>query len=62
MANYRVYSLDGSGRIGFPVDFDADGDRQAIERVREMRPFPLRCEIWTEQRMVAALRGQECDA
>lgn len=62
MASYRLYSLDGSGGIGFPTEFDADGDREAIEKVREMRPFPLRCEIWTDRRMVAALRGQECDA
>ena len=62
MASYRVYSLDGSGKIGFPENFEADGDREAIEKVREMRPFPVRCEIWTDRRMVAALRGQECDA
>ena len=55
MAEYRIYCLDGNGRIGFAQWFDADTDDEAISHARKLRPDAYRSELWERGRLVAAL-------
>lgn len=55
MADYRLYCLDGSGRIDLADWIDASDDEEAIRRARELKPNVQRCEIWLKDRLVARL-------
>ena len=51
MANYRLYWLDGAGKITEAEWLEADDDESATNQVRsraEARP----CEIWERKRLV----------
>jgi hypothetical protein len=56
MANYRLYSLGGDGRIGLAEWIRADSDEEAIAQARQMKLCVLTCEIWCKDRLVATLR------
>lgn len=58
MADYRVYSLDGDGRIGLAEWIQAESDEQAIAAASAMRLGALECEIWQKNRLVATIRGR----
>jgi hypothetical protein len=51
MASYRLYCLDGAGKIMTAEWLEADSDEAALEQVRE-RQHPLACEVWDPQRLV----------
>ena len=51
MASYRLYCLDGAGKITSAEWLEADGDAQALEQVRRRR-LSLSCELWDRQRLV----------
>ena len=55
MAEYRLYCLDGTGRISFAEEIDAASDEEAIARAREMKPDALVCEVWDGHRLVASV-------
>jgi hypothetical protein len=55
MSEYRMYTLDGLGRIGLPEPLLADGDSDALAQVRELAANAKRCELWEGRRLVAAL-------
>jgi hypothetical protein len=55
---YRVYRLDGVLKIVHVDEVEADGDDDAVARVRESN-FGLKCEIWDGHRMVAKLENAE---
>ena len=55
MAKYRLYCLDGAGRISFAEEIDAASDEEAIAAALEMKPDALKCEVWEGHRLVAAL-------
>jgi hypothetical protein len=55
MVDYRIYSLDGAGRIGFAEWLVADDDEAAVSEARRMRPDAHRCEVWDRNRLVATL-------
>ena len=57
MPNYRLYGLDGEGRIGLADWIEADDDDQAIAEAGKMRPKANRCEVWLNNRLVAKLNG-----
>lgn len=60
MAFYRVYSLDGAGRIrSFAEEFKADSDEEATAKARELKADALQCEVWKGNRLVASLRRQD---
>lgn len=59
MSTYRIYSLNEYGRIGYAEEIDADGDRSAIDLVRERWPTARQCELWEGRRLVATMRGRE---
>ena len=55
MANYRLYCLDGAGRITGAADvIEAPSDEEAIAIARERSP-ETRCEIWQGRRLVATI-------
>ena len=55
LVEYRMYTLDELGRIGFPRKVLADGDEQALDQIHGMNLNFRKCEVWDGQRMVAAL-------
>ena len=57
MGDYRLYYLDGAGRINLADWLQADSDEDAIRKAREMRPEAHRCEIWQKKRLVAKLNS-----
>ena len=57
MADYRIYCLDGAGRIGFADWVEADSDDQAVAEARKLRPDAHKCEVWLKSRLVAKLNS-----
>jgi hypothetical protein len=57
MPDYRVYCLDGAGRIGFADWIEADDDDDAVRKARILRPDLHICEVWEQQRLVAKLNA-----
>jgi hypothetical protein len=58
MADYRLYSLEGDGHIGFAEWFQADSDEEAIETARQMRPGAQRFEVWNNHTLVASIHSE----
>lgn len=54
MAEYRLYCLDGDGRIGGAAELIiANSDEEALEAALERKAAP--CELWQGRRLVAAI-------
>jgi hypothetical protein len=62
MSNYRIYALDGDGRLGLPDWIEAADDRDAIERARALKQTARKCEVWERNRLVARLDAQSLTA
>ena len=58
MADYRLYCLDGDGRISLAEWIQADSDEQAIAKARDMKLDPVDCEIWRKDRLVAKITAR----
>jgi hypothetical protein len=58
MADYRLYCLDGAGRISLAEWIHATDDQDAIEQAHQLKPHALKCEIWKGERLVATLDPQ----
>jgi hypothetical protein len=54
MADYRLYCLDGVGRIGSGEWIEATGDAEAIMLV-QAKKLSVRCELWDHNRLVATI-------
>ena len=54
MTDYRLYCLDGVGKIGTGEWIEATGDAEAIKLVRAKK-LSLRCELWDHDRLVATI-------
>ena len=54
MGDYRLYCRDNDGRFIASHDFEAEHDEAALAKARGMR-FLVRCELWQQGRMVAAI-------
>lgn len=54
MAEYKLYCLDGQGRIHRRFDLVADDDSAAVAAARDMAP-EHDCEIWSGTRKVALM-------
>lgn len=52
--SYRVYCIDGAGRLHDPEWFDASSDDDAIAQIRARRA-DAKCEIWQARRLVASI-------
>ena len=55
MADYRVYCMDGSGKITLAHWVEASDDDDAIRKTEAVKGDALRCEIWLKSRLVARL-------
>ena len=55
MTTYRLYCLDGSGRIDLADWFEAQSDEDAVAVARTMKANARRCELWKQNRLIAAL-------
>jgi hypothetical protein len=53
--------LDELGRISLPEPVIADGDRQALARVRGLTSNAKMCELWKGNRLVATLDANSSD-
>jgi hypothetical protein len=62
VAAYRLYCMDGVGRIHYAEPLEADDDEAAIERARELKLNAIRCEIWQDDRLVATLKADDLSA
>lgn len=54
MADYRLYCLDGVGKVSSAEWFEADDDEAAIEVAKETHEGS-ECELWLGKRLVARL-------
>ena len=51
MPAYRVYCLDGTGKVWAAEWIEADDDAAAIQSARQFKSA-VRCEVWNGQRLV----------
>ena len=54
MAGYRLYCLDGLGKVASAEWVDAAGDEAAIEGAKKTHDG-FECELWQGKRLVARL-------
>jgi hypothetical protein len=54
MTDYRLYCLDGVGKIGTGEWVEATGDAEAIMLIRAKK-LSVRCELWDHNRLVATI-------
>ncbi|MGZ2413080.1 hypothetical protein ACUXST_002522 [Sphingomonas sp. F9_3S_D5_B_2] len=59
MVDYRIYCLDGAGKICFAEPITAGDDAEAIEKARNMKNGAIKCEVWQGARLVATLNAQD---
>jgi hypothetical protein len=59
MGGYRIFCLDGAGRISFAEEIFADDDEEAIAKTRELKRNTLKCEVWSGTRLVAKLDAHD---
>lgn len=52
MANYRIYCLDGAGKVASAGWIEADGDEAAIDLVKQ-KYGSYKSELWDGERLVA---------
>ena len=54
MAHYRIYCLDGLGKVASAEWIEAADDAAAVEQVKEQWEGH-KCEIWEQQRLVGTV-------
>jgi hypothetical protein len=54
MATYRLYCMDGLGKIGRVEPLEAKNDDEAVHLAYTMK-LPVTCEIWDRDRLVAQI-------
>ena len=54
MVAYRLYCMDGLGKIGHVEILNAKDDAEAIHLAYEKK-LPVSCEVWDRNRLVAAI-------
>jgi hypothetical protein len=59
MVAYRLYCLDGAGRISLAEWIDARHDADAVRQAHTLHLNGLKCEIWRGERLVATLDAQD---
>lgn len=54
MQQYRLYTLDGVGKISRAETIEAQSDEDAIMIARSAKK-PVRCELWQGNRLIASI-------
>lgn len=62
MAEYRLYCLDGAGRISLADWIEAADDEDAVRQARGLEHGAAKCEVWQRDRLVAKLDAQDLSA
>lgn len=57
MGTYRLYCLDGVGKVMSAEWIDADHDEAAVEAAKEMMDGAPRYELWERSRLVIRLEN-----
>ena len=56
MPDYRIYLMDGNGKIACAFDFEAHDDLCAFDKANAIRGMGV-AEVWQRPRMVAHIEG-----
>jgi len=59
MPDYRIYCLDGAGKISFAEELSASSDEEAIAKAHRLKQKALKCEVWQGRRLVATLSAKD---
>lgn len=59
MPSYRLYCLDGAGRISLADWINAETDEEAVTIARRIEHGARKCEIWQGNRLVAKLDAHD---
>jgi len=59
MPSYRLYCLDGAGRISLADWIEAASDDEAVATARTMEHGARKCEVWQGDRLVAKLDSHD---
>jgi hypothetical protein len=60
MPAYRIYCLDGAGKVWAAEWIDAEDDSAALESARQFKQA-VRCEVWQGPRLVGQVEPQTDD-
>ena len=60
MVAYRLYCLDGLGKIGHVEVLDAHNDEAALRIARD-RKLEISCEVWDRDRLVGHVRAHSSE-
>lgn len=55
--SYRLYCLDGAGKIATAEWIEAANEEEAVRKVRE-RKIGLTCELWHRNRLLARIDAE----
>jgi hypothetical protein len=58
LPSYRLYRLDGAGKIVSAEWVEAADDEEASQQARD-RELPVTCEMWERNRLVARIHPRE---
>jgi hypothetical protein len=61
MTDYKLYCLDGTGKIGSGEWIEATTDNEAITLVRAKK-LAVSCELWDRNRLVARIPARSVSA
>ena len=56
MPHYRLYCLDGAGKIAKAEWLEAADDAAALDELRS-RQYPFKCELWDRERLVGRVEA-----
>lgn len=59
MDSYRLYCLDGAGRISQAEWLKALSDEDAVSQAKALKNGARTCEVWERGRLVATLRSED---
>ena len=60
MPAYRIYCLDGAGKVWAAEWIDAEDDSAALESARQFKQA-VRCEVWQGRRLIGQVEPQTDD-
>jgi hypothetical protein len=60
MTAYRLYCMDGLGKIGRVEELEADSDEEAVS-IACAKKLAVTCEVWDRDRLVAEIPASSSD-
>jgi hypothetical protein len=59
MPAYRLYCLDGAGRISLADWIEAETDDDAVAKALKVEHGARKCEVWQANRLIATLNSHD---